>query len=97
MNPIVGRADARNAGLQRMVINGDVIYVHQQPSQRPEPAPVQAPPVEEEPEAVALASEAEAPEPDDEADGYTPPPQGYAYEFGTGRLVPIRPDVIRAW
>lgn len=80
-----------------MVTAGDVIFVHQD-LLRPQPtsAPV-APPVEEaaEPE-VQPETTAEGWDPLAEGpESYTPPPPGYAYEFGTGRLVAIRPDLIR--
>jgi|GEM_PF-7060388 len=78
-----------------MVTNGDVIYVH-----GPKPAAVTAaaPPPEPEPEEAAEA--ALAPEVAEEALQppahpakawlYTAAPEGYAVEFGTGRLVRLR-------
>lgn len=80
-----------------MVTTGDVIFVQQQ-GPAPKPAPLLvAPPVPEAAEpAVQPEAAAEVWDPAAEVDeGHTPPPPGYAYEFGTGRLVAIRPDLIR--
>lgn len=73
-----------------MVTNGDVILVQPVPRKQA-PPPIDAP-VEE-----VLPTEPpplmESPTAEEEGPGYTPAPPGYAFEFGTGRVVLIRPDI----
>ncbi|MFZ5817646.1 MAG: hypothetical protein ACOY93_20525 [Bacillota bacterium] len=92
----MGRADEY---IQRMVTNGDVILVYPAP-RRSVPEALLPPTGSRKP---AASPQADVPPPPPEAgrgeeppaeEGYNPPPPGYAYEFGTGRLVPIRPDLI---
>lgn len=84
-------------GLQRVTMGNGVWYVHENPMKRPPTftppatAPAQATPAPAS-AASALAPHAEASAgrpPQRRWPATVPPPRGYAYEFGTGRLVPM--------